>query len=234
MNFILGILKFLFRSSLIVLGVGLVYVAIAVLLSVIPTSSNISMNTNGVTIFVNSNGLHTDIIVPSKNTVTDWWNFFDKRHFRHKARPEYEYLAFGWGDRDFYINTPTEDDFELGTALKALFLPSTSVMHVSVRTKPVETEKCRKIKISKEMYRQLTTYILSSMKRNNKGKPRLIPKRGYTEYDNFYSANGLFHVANTCNNWVNAGLKKTSVTTALWTPFEFGIFYHFSEFKENQ
>ncbi|MBI9069998.1 MAG: TIGR02117 family protein [Melioribacteraceae bacterium] len=232
MNFIIGLLKFFLRSSLIIIGICLVYVAIAVLLTIIPSSSGFAVDSQrGIPIYVTSNGIHTDIMVPSKNGYTNWWNFFDKKQFMHYAKAEYEYLAFGWGDKDFYLNTPNEDDIKISTALKALFLPTTSVMHVEVRKKPEVTKYCRKVIISKEMYMMLTNYILSSMKRDNKGKPRIIPKKGYTKFDNFYSANGLFHVGNTCNNWVNTALKKANVTTALWTPFEFGIFYHFEDLK---
>ena len=41
------------------------------------------------------------------------------------------YVAFGWGDRGFYLETPTWDDLKYSTVLKALFWHSPAVMHVS-------------------------------------------------------------------------------------------------------
>lgn len=40
--------------------------------------------------------------------------------------PDAEYLEFGWGEWDFYQTV----DFKLWQALKALFVPSRSVLHV--------------------------------------------------------------------------------------------------------
>ena len=37
-------------------------------------------------------------------------------------------------------------------------------------------------------------------------------------------ANKKYHVFNTCNNWVNRGLKKTGIRTAVWTAGAFGLF----------
>ena len=40
-------------------------------------------------------------------------------------------MSFGWGDENFYINTPTWGDLTLKNAFSAMFLKSASLMHLT-------------------------------------------------------------------------------------------------------
>lgn len=44
-------------------------------------------------------------------------------------RSDYVYLSVGWGDKGFYLDTPTWAEPETFTAFKAVFLVSESAMH---------------------------------------------------------------------------------------------------------
>ncbi|MFQ5506099.1 MAG: TIGR02117 family protein, partial [Planctomycetota bacterium] len=137
------------------------------------------------------------------------------------------HVSFGWGDRGFYLRTPTWSDLELSTALRAILLPSASVMHVEHFWGPPEPgPSCRRLVLSEAQYGRLVAYIEESFRKDAAGRPMRIPGRGYDQYDDFYEARGSYHLFYTCNNWANQGLKASGVRTALWSPFETAIFHH--------
>jgi len=81
-------------------------------------------------IFVSSNGVHLDIILPLEN--------IDSEFLRKLEIPsQTEYISFGWGDKQFYVNTPEWKDLTFKTAFTALFLKSESAMHVTVDTQNI-------------------------------------------------------------------------------------------------
>ena len=55
-----------------------------------------------VEIFILSNGVHTDIVVPVKNDTFDWSKQIQFEHTIAKDSTA-KYLAIGWGDRGFYL-----------------------------------------------------------------------------------------------------------------------------------
>ena len=68
-------------------------------------------------VFISTNGIHLDIIVPRKNLTKGLQQELE-------ISESVEYISFGWGDREFYLETPTWNDFKLSTAVKAIFLIS--------------------------------------------------------------------------------------------------------------
>ncbi|MDH5654622.1 MAG: DUF2459 domain-containing protein, partial [Spirochaetia bacterium] len=84
-----------------------------------------------------------------------------------------------------------------------------------------------KISISLEQYRILVQYIQSSFQKDRNGKFIRIPCCTYDGLnDNFYEAEGSYHLFYTCNSWTNEALKKIGVRAALWAPFDRAILYH--------
>ena len=61
--------------------------------------------------------------------VFDWSAEFPVGHMRALATPT-EWIAFGWGDRGFMLNTPTWSDLRPGTAIVALSGAGSGAMHV--------------------------------------------------------------------------------------------------------
>ena len=71
-----------------------------------------------ITVWLLSNGVHTDIVVPTFSSEADWRAVFPAEHTRSQ---EYApWLAIGLGDKNFYLTTPTWADLRLSTALKAM------------------------------------------------------------------------------------------------------------------
>src|SRR3546814_8923447 len=62
----------------------------------------------GVRIFVYSNGVHTGIVVPTANKVKDWRSLVRPNDLSDPRYAE-DHLLFGWGERNFYLQTRSEE-----------------------------------------------------------------------------------------------------------------------------
>ncbi len=56
-------------------------------------------------ICIANTGIHSNIIVPTENNVFDWHKYLSIDAIGIDAAKDYNYLSFGWGDRDFYMLT---------------------------------------------------------------------------------------------------------------------------------
>ena len=180
-----------------------------------------------ITVYVMSNGVHTDLVLPIRNSVKDWSQQIAFQHTKGKDTTA-NYIAFGWGDKGFYLNTPTWADLKFSTAFKAVFGLSETAIHTTFYKDIVENEKCVKLKISESNYRRLVYYIEASFKRDEKGDIMHIATNAvYGNSDAFYEAVGTYNLFQTCNTWANNGLKASAQKASLWTLLDSGIFYHY-------
>lgn len=181
-----------------------------------------------VTIYIKTNGVHTDIVVPVKNDQMDWSQDIRFENTVSKDSVE-KFVAFGWGDKGFYLETPTWGDLTFKTAFKAAFALSTAAIHATFYKEMNEGKDCIKINISKQQYQRLIAYITRSLKRDSTGKVIYIQTNAvYGKDDAFYDAGGSYSLFHTCNTWSNNALKKCGQKACLWTPFDTGIFYQYS------
>lgn len=185
---------------------------------------------DAVEIYILTNGVHTDLVLPFQSEYKDWSKFVYPADTK-SGNPSAMNVAFGWGDREFYLNTKTWDDLKFKTAFNALFYLSSSAMHVTFYNRLRETESCKKIYINKESYLKLVNYISISFNLDSLGNPILIKSATYWDNDSFYEAKGTFSLFFTCNTWTNLGLKTADLKACLWTPFYKGIFHQYSERK---
>lgn len=200
------------------------YLLFALVLGLIPVNSHFKPVPDGITIFLLSNGVHTDIVVPAESPQCNWREIFPNEAFPAQVG-QAPYLGVGWGDKGFYLETPTWAELKPSVAFRAAFIPSPTAMHVTyLLREPVPGEKCRRIQISLEQYQQLIEYIKNSFL-EDAGNFILIPGKGYGQTDNFYEAKGAYNMIKTCNMWVVGGLKMVGVRTAVWSPFDKGLLY---------
>jgi uncharacterized protein (TIGR02117 family) len=186
-----------------------------------------TVTSNDVAIYILTNGDHTDIVVPAKNDITDW-----SREISYKNTVSGDttgkYLAIGWGDKGFYLSTPTWADLKFSTAFKAAFALSTSAIHATYYEAMPESNDCKKIMISNEQYKRLVAFVDSSFKRDAEGKViNIKTNANYDKNDAFYEAKRKYNMFYTCNTWANNALKSCGQTACVWTPFDRGIFYHY-------
>ncbi|OUR96825.1 hypothetical protein A9Q84_10830 [Halobacteriovorax marinus] len=189
------------------------------------TTEEIVKEEKDITIYVASNPIHTEFLLPVKNEFIDWSELIRPRDYKIDFK-DFSYVAIGWGDKRFYFEMPRWENFTLDLGFTALLLPTESVMHFDFYHTPNQFEKSpRELKISKRQYKILISYIRESLKLEN-DKLILHSGKNYTSSDNFYQARGKFHLFNTCNMWTNKGLKRMGVKTSIWSPFKYGVLKH--------
>ncbi len=212
-RFLLGLLAFI-----------VLYVIAVFTLSYIPVNSD-AVKGKDVTIYVNSNGVHTDIIVPLKNEIKDWSKDILFTHTKRKDSMM-QYVAFGWGDRDFYLNTPQWSDLKASTAIKAALYLGTSAVHTRFYKNVQEDENCIKLTLTNQDYKALVAYIEQSFQYDENNKVIWIENQGYGEYDTFYEGEGKYSLFYSCNTWTNFALKAANQKTSVWTVYDKPILYH--------
>lgn len=197
------------------LGAFLLFYVLAVLCGLIPVNNNYRPpQTDGVTIYVRSNAVHADIILPVVHNVIDWRNQFPLTDFQDDVG-RFEYVAIGWGDRGFFLKTPEWKDLRWTTTANAILWPSDTVMHVQYTT-PESNDSCRAVTISCKDYEKLVKYVLKSFASTPDKRTRL--DYSYNRRDAFYNALGKYHMFHTCNCWVGRGLKVGGVRTPWFSP----------------
>uniref|UniRef100_UPI0032169B25 TIGR02117 family protein n=1 Tax=uncultured Draconibacterium sp. TaxID=1573823 RepID=UPI0032169B25 len=204
---------------LLILAIGL-YLLAALVLSLIKTRPQPVNCVEQLEVYVSSNGVHLDVIIPKES--------LERKFAQQLQLPRgTNFVAFGWGDKNFYIKTPEWKDLTLQTAFTAVFLKSATAMHVTAykQTSPA----WRKLKICPAQLQLLVNYITNSFARDANGNIELLDVKGYTNNDRFFSARGSFSLFKTCNVWVNQALKSAQIETSIWSPFDFGVLHHLPE-----
>ena len=154
-------------------------------------------------VYVVNHGWHTGFVVPASAI--------------HKAMPELKqrfenapYIEFGWGDNEFY----QAEEITSGITLKAIFLPTDSVVHAVLVPLKVDryfkNSEVEKFCLEDSKLESLIKFISSSFYRDVSGN---ILKLNHGIYGDsqFYKAKGNFHIFNTCNKWTAKGLEKAGM-----------------------
>lgn len=201
-------------------GLAALYLLAALIGSLVPTNSEQAGAKDGVTVHIVSNGYHTGIIVPVSAAGHDLSLVFRPTDL---ADPDNtgEYLLIGWGDADFYRNTPHWSDVTPRTVIIALFGSDASLVHVDHLDRVEEVANPRPLRLSRQQYDRLISGIVGSLRRGPDGRP--IAEPGYGARDLFYAAKGDYSALYTCNNWVRDRLAEAGARVGRWTPFAGGV-----------
>lgn len=221
MKFIKKILKYLLILIFVLVG----YLFIVTVISYIPVNSNpkaVDKNTK-IPVYILTNGVHTDIVVPIKNEYYDWSKKVSISDTKAKDSLM-NFVAFGWGDKGFYLDTPTWADLKASTALKAVSGFNTTAMHVTFYKDLKENKSCVKFFINSEDYQKLIAYIEASFQQKDNHFIKIETDAVYGNNDVFYDAIGHYSLFYTCNSWANQALKAANQKAALWTITDTGIF----------
>ncbi|WP_082126163.1 TIGR02117 family protein [Chryseobacterium lactis] len=222
-----SVLLYILKILGIILGIVVIYVVLGLLIPYIPVSAKDDGQKKEIPIYIYTNGVHTDIVMPVKNDLQDWSLKIPFADTKSK-KTDYSYIGIGWGDKGFYLDTPTWADLKFSTAVKAAFWLSDSAMHCTYYRTMKEGEDCKMIMISRGQYENLVKYVEDKFDRDQNGNFMLIPTNAvYGDNDAFYDAKGTYSFMYTCNTWSNNALKAAGQKAALWTPSDFGIFQHY-------
>lgn len=204
-------------------GLLLFYVCFLMLRFVpINNSYEPSPDEDRVTLYIRSNEIHTDFVLPVVHDETgiDWRTLFPHGHFRGDVRRD-RYIAIGWGDRGFFVDTPTWADLKISTTLNAFFVPSEAVLHVEYLFDAKPGDYLHEFTVSREQYRELACFIESTVAAtDDEGAAKTATEKTYGPDDRFYLATGSYHLFNTCNQWTGRGLARAGVRTGIWTPLK--------------
>ena len=202
------------------------YLLSAWIFELVPVNTDFKEADDGVTIYVVSTGVHTDVCMPATTADMDWHQWVSPSLFEEGGT---NYISVGWGDKGFYLETPTWDDLTFSVAFKAVLLPSTTAMHVSYEGEaPREGKMIRSLQISDEQYARLVAFVKSSFEYDAEGKVQAISVSDdyYRTNDRFFEAEGSYSGLRTCNTWTNEALKECGIINASWAVFSDGVFYH--------
>ena len=215
----------LLRIILGLVAVPLAYLLFALLLGLIPANVSWRAPETGITIFVRSNGVHTWIMMPKVNRYMDWRPFAPGAHLRDPRYGNANYVAVGYGNREFYLNTPTWGDLSPPTAAAALFGSGSTLLHVEHAHNPEPDDWQRPIVVTPDQYRRLVGFIRARFQLDAQRRTMPVLGRGYGPADMFYEANGGYSFVMTCNEWSGRALRAAGIRTGLWTPFEQSIMW---------
>lgn len=185
-----------------------------------------------IAVAVISNGAHTDFLLPAVlnapgEASISWPAIFP-------VPPELTtqmanlYVYIGWGQREFYLATPSLSDVSPALLLKAA-LGGTAALHVEYAPAPYPGafgDDCAMLWLSPAQYTHLAQFISRAVKYGADGRALRINAPGYTPYDAFYEASGLFSALNTCNTWTATALHAAGQPAPRWTTLPWFILHH--------
>jgi len=212
------------RSVAVLVALPLLYVLAAVVGGLLPANAGWQQARQGITIFVETNGVHTWIVMPAVRPEMDWRALAPASDIDDPRRAG-DHVAIGFGNRDFYLNTPAWKDLTLRRALGAAFGNGPSLLHVYHERGPAATPDRRPIILSPAQYRRLAAAVASSFVIRADGRTIALKGSGYGAADVFYEAKGSYNLFATCNEWSGAMLRHAGVRTGLWTPFAQSIMW---------
>ncbi|MBB3764497.1 TIGR02117 family protein [Sphingomicrobium lutaoense] len=204
------------------LALPALYFVAALLGAAIPVNRDWKEPERGIPVYIASNGVHLDIIMPASMGSIDWRGDFPPQDFGNPGlQPRAPWVMIGAGDRGIYLDTPTWAELKAGTALNSL-VAGERIMHVQWVGDPASIAVSR-ILMRPEEYRRLARAIRADFDLDGEGRPQRIDHPGYWDSDAFYEGRGTFNAVRTCNQWVNDKLRIAGVEASLWTPFAKGL-----------
>ncbi|MFZ1692566.1 MAG: TIGR02117 family protein [Flavobacteriales bacterium] len=215
-------LKHALRALAALVAAIVLYVLLALVLSRIPVPAEADEGSE-VMAYILSNGVHTDIVVPVRSAQRDWSVHLPFANTTGRDSTA-AWVAFGWGDKGFYLETPTWGDLTASVAFKAMFALGTSAMHVTYHHGLREGPLCKRIGMSQRQYQRLLAYLDKSFAKDAQGRTQVIVTHAnYGSNDAFYEGTGSYHLFHTCNTWANNALKTSGQKACLWTALDGGI-----------
>ncbi|WP_445191736.1 TIGR02117 family protein [Sphingomonas sp. Tas61C01] len=193
-------------------GVG--YAAAGLIGGAIPSNAAWRPPERGVTVFVETNGIHVGLLMPKVAAGVDWRGWAPPRDLADPRYAALDHVAIGWGEHAFFLETPTWASVKIGTIVAAAIGSDRTLMHVEHVAAPSPGDPAvHAITLRPAEYRRLAAYVQASF------APDRRAWRGYAGYDAFYTARGHYSAIRTCNAWTGDALRYAGVKVGRWTPF---------------
>ncbi len=160
-------------------------------------------------IYLVSHGWHAGIVL-RRSDVPEWtWP-------AQPGFPRGEFLEVGWGDSDYY----QAPDPHIGISLKAVLLPTHSVLHIVGFNGPVAeyfvNSEVIRIGLTVPGFEKLYRFIEASFARDEAGQLRPLGKGLYGD-SQFYQSREIYHLFKTSNAWNARALREAGCPLKVWT-----------------
>ena len=201
---------------------GASYAMVAFLCAVLPADGRAMGETTGEPpVYVCASLAHADVILPLHDPLQNWEMMFPE--VAPARLPQEVMLAIGWGDLNFFRNTPTWADVRFSTAARALLGQGTSALRVVAVNPPKQTPGCLRLKIDRGGRQALIDQVRKSLLLGADGKPQR--QAGGEGFEAYYLAQGRYGPFNTCNQWASQELGAAGLPHAWFAPFSFGVMW---------
>ncbi len=219
--------KWLKHSVLALAMIIALYLTAALAGSLLPANQNWKSPDDGIELFIETNGLHSGIVMPIWSDVHDWTPLVRPEHL---ADPSLygSHILVGWGHEGVYRNTREWRDLRVSDAMSAIFGSRNVLIHVDHLKYPqAYPHYRRRLIVSEAEYRKIAAAIAEKFVLGADQRAQASP--GYGASDLFYRSHGHYHAFNTCNNWTGYILRQAGIRTGMWTPFQGGVMRWFPE-----
>ena len=120
-------------------------------------------------------------------------------------------MSFGWGDENFYLNTPTWNDLTFRNAFSALFLDSNTLIHLTKHSRM--NSEWTIVNLNEKQLLKLNKYILNSFQLDKKGRvKRFLGQPRLTVFKTKFSASDKINDLSALEIDSKAGI--TQITSA--------------------
>lgn len=203
----------------------LLYILVAFIGAIVPRNADWREPEDGIQIFVQTNGVHVDLVLPVAVEGHDLSRLLPPDHI---ARPDVArgWASIGWGQREFYLETPRWSDLTARNALRAV-AGGDVLMHVTHGARPDIAADTRPVRLDPEGYARLIAFVKRGFAQGKDGRPIPLPGTGYTYNDTFYEGRGRYSALRTSNQWTADALAHAGVRIGIWTPFAQSIMWRF-------
>ena len=169
------------------------------------------------TVFVLSNGYHTDIALPVVGGAPPD-GFPIGADDLPRGLANVEFVAVGWGSKAAYTSLVAITDLSVATAVRALSFDR-SVIHVLPLYGAPYGDGVFPVRLDEDQYSRLVAFVAGTLETGRSGKAVLIPgvTQGYG--DVFYHARPRFSAFYGCNAWTGEALRTAGISVGIWTPF---------------
>lgn len=222
-----NLLIFLKRGALALAAIVALYLMAALAGSLLPANPDWQSPDDGIELFVESNGLHTGIVMPIWSDVHDWTPLVRPEDLADPSRYG-SHILVGWGHEGVYRNTREWQDLRASDAMSAIFGSNHVLIHVDhLRYPQAYPPYRRRLKVSVAEYRKIAAAIEEKFLLDDQYRSQ--PSPGYGASDLFYRSHGHYSALHTCNNWTSEVLQQAGIRTGLWTPFQGGVMRWFPD-----
>lgn len=160
-------------------------------------------------IYASSIGWHTGIIIPAQSLPDSIWS--EDHNYSDAA-----FLEIGWGEADYY----PDEGFNLWYAIKSVFWPTSSVVHINPIDMQVEDYYYNtgvvRMEINSEQLEDLSSFLLESLELDENGK--IIPVAEGKNIDSyFYESSQKYYFPKNSNVWAAKAIKSAGFSISpIW------------------